>query len=292
MWCFGSTRRLSLLQNGSRGQRAQLCWVEICLSVLLPLSQRRLWAQRTEEAGSAMALGERRPRDRDMTAKSSCIPALPGSRCPCGGQERAGKPGIQWSRACQAASYAGAVCRCASLAPTLLATSGASSPRPWFGAIRVCVVTDCSAQLEHAAPRRTCVSSFSLALLSLATFSYVIFPAPSFTAEKCQTSGHVIRPRNSSSPLPNRLRVMNPLKINAPYQQQNCCCKKRVTRSYWVWWVPLSWPFTCRAQFLTKGERFYPKWRWEHKVTVQRRLPWKREGEPSSPKTKRVFDPM
>lgn len=182
MWCFGSTHRLSLLQNVSRGQRAQLCWVEICLSVLLPLSQRHLWAQRTDEAGSAVALGERRPRDRDMTAKSSCIPALPGGRCPCGGRERAGKPGIQWSRACQAASYAGAVCRCASLAPTLLASSGASSPHPWFGDIWVCLVTDCSAQLEHTAPRRTCVSSFSLALLSLATFSYVIFPAPSFTA--------------------------------------------------------------------------------------------------------------
>lgn len=182
MWCFGSTHRLSLLQNVSRGQRAQLCWVEICLLVFLPSSQRHLWTQRTDEAGSAMALGERRPRDRDMTAKSSCIPALPGGRCPCGGRERAGKPGIQWSRACQAASYAGAVCRCASLAHTLLASSGASSPCPWFSAIWVCVVTDCSAQLEHAAPRRTCVSSFSLALLSLATFSYVIFPAPSFTA--------------------------------------------------------------------------------------------------------------
>lgn len=52
-----------------------------------------------------------------------------------------------------------------------------------------------------------------------------------FLSRQCQTS--VIRPRNSSSPLPNRLRVMNPLKINAPYQQQNCCCKKTVTHSYW-----------------------------------------------------------
>lgn len=40
------------------------------------------------------------------------------------------------------------------------------------------------------------------------------------------------------------------------------------------------------AQLLTKGEWFYLTWRWEHKVRVQRRLPWKREGETSSPKKK------
>jgi len=125
----------------SRGQRPQLCLVENCLSVLLRLSQRRLWAQRTEEGGSAVALGERRPRDRDMTAKSSCVPALPGSRCPCGGRERAGKPPVLRSGACQAASYTDAVCRCASLAPTLPAMSGASIPHPQLGAIWVCVTT-------------------------------------------------------------------------------------------------------------------------------------------------------
>lgn len=46
---------------------------------------------------------------------------------------------------------------------------------------------------------------------------------------------------------------------------------------------------TCWAQLLMEGERFYPKLRWEHRGLVQRRLPWKREGEPSSPKTKRAF---
>lgn len=155
IWHFGSTHCLSLLHNVSRGQRVQLCWVDNCLSVLLPLSQQHLWAQRTEEAGSAVALGERRPRDRDMTAKSSCVLALPGSRCPCRGWEWAGKPPIHRSRACQAACYAGAICRCASLALTLLAMSRASSPCPWFGAIWVCVAIDCGAQLEHVAWRRT-----------------------------------------------------------------------------------------------------------------------------------------
>lgn len=135
--------------------------------------------------------------------------------------------------------------RCGSLASTLLAMARASSPCSWFDAIWVCVVTDGSIQLKHAAPRTICVESFSLALHSLATFSYVIFPAPSFTAEKCQTSSRVIRVRNSSSSLPNRLRAENPLKINALYQQQNCCCRKKVTCIYWVWWVPLSWLPTC-----------------------------------------------
>lgn len=49
-------------------------------------------------------------------------------------------------------------------------------------------------------------------------FSYTVFPAPSFTAEKCQTSSHIIRLRNSNFPLLNRLRVMNQLKINALYE--------------------------------------------------------------------------
>lgn len=92
--------------------------------------------------------------------------------------------------------------------------------------------------------------------------------------------------RNSSSPLPDRLRVVNPLKINAPHQQQNCCGKK-VTHSCWVWCIPLPWPFTCRAQPFTQGERFYPEWRREHELMVPRRLVWKREGETSSPKTKK-----
>lgn len=53
--------------------------------------------------------------------------------------------------------------------------------------------------------------------------------------------------------------------------------------------VPLPQPFTCGAQPLTKGEWFYPKWRWEHEVMVLRRLLWKRQGEPSSPKIKKEF---
>lgn len=92
--------------------------------------------------------------------------------------------------------------------------------------------------------------------------------------------------RNSSSPLPDRLRVVNPLKINVPHQQQNCC-RKKVTHSCWVWCILLPWPFTCRAQPFTKGEWFYPEWRREHELMVPRRLVWKREGETSSPKTKK-----
>lgn len=65
----------------SRRQSLQLCRAGNGLSELLPSSQKHLWAQRTEEAGIALALGEQQPRDRDMTAKSSCAPALPGSRC-------------------------------------------------------------------------------------------------------------------------------------------------------------------------------------------------------------------
>lgn len=271
MWCSGSTHRTSLLQNVSRGQRVQLYEADVCLSVLVPLSQWRLWARRAGEAGSAVPLGERQPRDRDAAAESSCVLALPGGRCPWGGRERAGKPPAQQRGVCQAACHAGAD----------------GSPGPCVGAIWLCVVANPSAQLQRAALRKP-VFRLPPWLCFLQELGLnVISPAPSFAAERCETSGHVIRSRNSSSPLLNRLRVMNPLKINAPYQQQNCCCGKRVTQSCWVWWVPLPWPLTCGAQPLAESKRFYPEWRREHKVTVQRRLPRKREGEPSSPKTKR-----
>lgn len=74
MWHFGSTHWLLLLQNVSRRQSVQLCGFGNGLSALLPSSQQHFWAQRTEEAGAASALGEQQPRDRDMTAKSSCVP--------------------------------------------------------------------------------------------------------------------------------------------------------------------------------------------------------------------------
>lgn len=121
VWQFGSTHWLSLLWNVWCRQSVQLCRAGNGLSVLLPSSQQHLWAQRTEEARAALALGEQQPRDTDMTAKSSCAPALPGSRCLCGGQERAGKTPVQQGRACQDASYAGSDGRYASLAPSLSA---------------------------------------------------------------------------------------------------------------------------------------------------------------------------
>lgn len=158
---------------------------------------------------------------------------------------------LSWRAAVSSNPGSRNACRWASL------RRGAS---PRHGAIWVPAATAGSA-IRQPQGEALLTGSLGFALAISAFFHY--FPSPS--SWEMPDLWQVIRPRNSRSWLPSRLRVMNPLQINVPYQWWNCCGKCHL---WLLAWRAAIWN---RDESTKWGFRDYPE---KVRFALMETFPW------------------